>query len=183
MRHTWIRHTTCGGVVSLLCHTWRRRVTCKRVMPRVCTAQGYGVASISRLLKIVGLFCKRALSKRRYSQKETYNLQEPTTCSHPIPHVEVSYHNCDIIGLFCKRALYQRDDILQKRLVIWRSLLIIPHKRVVSHMKETCHVCAMCTLHSCRSLFQNIVSLIGLFCKSDIQFYAHCTRVTWGGYD
>jgi len=45
---------------------------------------GYGVATISRLLKMIGLFCKRALSKRRYSAKETYNFKEPTNRSHPI---------------------------------------------------------------------------------------------------
>jgi len=44
----------------------------------------YGVASTSRLLKIIGLFCKRSLSKRRSSAKETKNLKEPTDCSHPI---------------------------------------------------------------------------------------------------
>jgi len=44
----------------------------------------YGVATISRLLKIIGLFCERALSKRRYSAKETYNFKEPTNRSHPI---------------------------------------------------------------------------------------------------
>jgi len=44
----------------------------------------YGVARASRLLKIIGLFCKRALKKRRYSAKETYNLKEPTNRSHPI---------------------------------------------------------------------------------------------------
>jgi len=44
----------------------------------------YGVATISRLLKIIGLFCKRALQKRLYSAKETYNLKEPTNRSHPI---------------------------------------------------------------------------------------------------
>ena len=44
----------------------------------------YGVATISRLLKIIGLFCKRALWKRRYSAKETYNIKEPTYRSHPI---------------------------------------------------------------------------------------------------
>jgi len=26
---------------------------------------------------------KRALKKRRYSAKETYNLKDPTSCSHP----------------------------------------------------------------------------------------------------
>jgi len=44
----------------------------------------YGVATISRLLKSIGLFCKRALSKRRYSAKETCNSKEPTNRSHPI---------------------------------------------------------------------------------------------------
>ena len=44
----------------------------------------YEVPSISRLLEIIGLFCKRALSKRPYSAKETYNFKEPTNRSHPI---------------------------------------------------------------------------------------------------
>jgi len=44
----------------------------------------YGVAAISRLLEMIGLFCKRDLSKRRYSAKETYNFEEPTNHSHPI---------------------------------------------------------------------------------------------------
>jgi len=48
----------------------------------------YGVATISRLLKIIRLICKRALLKRLYSAIETYNVKEPTTRSHPIP----SYH-------------------------------------------------------------------------------------------
>jgi len=42
------------------------------------------VATISRLLKIVGLFCKRALQNRLYSAKDTYNFKEPTNRSHPI---------------------------------------------------------------------------------------------------
>ena len=41
----------------------------------------YTVATISRLLNIIGLFCKRALLKRRYSAKETYNLKEPASHS------------------------------------------------------------------------------------------------------
>ena len=44
----------------------------------------YGVALISRMDKILGLFCKRALYKRRYSAKETYNFINPTDRSHPI---------------------------------------------------------------------------------------------------
>jgi len=44
----------------------------------------YGVASVSRIDKIIGLFCKRALQKRHYSAKETYNLIDSTNRSHPI---------------------------------------------------------------------------------------------------
>ena len=44
----------------------------------------YSVATISRLLTIIGLFCKRALHKRPILSKETYNFKEPTNRSHPI---------------------------------------------------------------------------------------------------
>jgi len=44
----------------------------------------YGVATCSRFLQIIGLFCKRALWKRWYSAKETYNFKERTNRSHPI---------------------------------------------------------------------------------------------------
>jgi len=44
----------------------------------------YGVPIIRRLFQITGLFCKRALSKRRYSAKETYDFKEPTNRSHPV---------------------------------------------------------------------------------------------------
>ena len=51
----------------------------------------YGLATISRLLKIIGLFCKRALWKRRYSAKETYNFKEPTNRSHSIVYNDYIY--------------------------------------------------------------------------------------------
>jgi len=34
--------------------------------------------TMERLLKIIGLFCKRTLCKRRYSARETYNFKEST---------------------------------------------------------------------------------------------------------
>ena len=43
------------------------------------------VALVSRIDKIIGLFCKRALKKRQYSAKETCNFIDPTNLSHPIP--------------------------------------------------------------------------------------------------
>ena len=44
----------------------------------------YGVATVSRIDEIIGLFCKRDLSNRQYSAKETYHFIDPTDRSHPI---------------------------------------------------------------------------------------------------
>ena len=44
----------------------------------------YGVASISRMLKNIGLFCKRALQKRPIFLKETYIFKHSINRSHPI---------------------------------------------------------------------------------------------------
>jgi len=54
------------------------------VVCRYVKKNAYGVASVSRINKMIGLFCKRVLSKRQYSAKETYNLIDPTDRSHPI---------------------------------------------------------------------------------------------------
>jgi len=44
-----------------------------------------------------GHFCKRALQKRRYSAKMTYNFIEPTNRSHPIPRsASWLVHLCDV---------------------------------------------------------------------------------------
>jgi len=58
---------------------------CISTMTCSCTWQVVSIywLSISRLLKIIGLFCKRALQKRLYSTKETYNFKEPSIRSHP----------------------------------------------------------------------------------------------------
>jgi len=52
----------------------------------------YGVATISRLLKIKGLFGKRALQKRPIFSKETCNFKEPTNRSHPISSDEEAFN-------------------------------------------------------------------------------------------
>jgi len=45
----------------------------------------YGVASVSRIDEIIGLFCKRALLKRLFSVQMTCTLIDLTDRSHPIP--------------------------------------------------------------------------------------------------
>ena len=44
----------------------------------------YGVAMISRLLKIIGLFCRISSLLEGSFAKETCNFKEPTSRSHPI---------------------------------------------------------------------------------------------------
>jgi len=68
----------------------------------------YGVATISRLLKIIGLFCKRALQKRRYSAKETHNFKELTNRSHPISHMNAKMFS--ITYDECKDVFYARKE-------------------------------------------------------------------------
>ena len=87
--YTTLHHTTLN--CSSLKHTYKQHITSVRVMNLV---RHYGVATIDKLLKIIGLFCKRVLSKRRCPAQETYNIKEPTTCSHPM------YPPYIIIGLF-----------------------------------------------------------------------------------
>ena len=65
--------SVCDGVYVLAC-----------VGLCVCVFLWYWVATISRLLKIIGLFCKRTLQKRLHSANEAYNLIDPTDRSHPI---------------------------------------------------------------------------------------------------
>ena len=59
---------------------------CLRVCLFACVCMKDG-----KLLKSIGLFCKRVLSKRRYSAKETYNFKELTNRSHPIAVYSLSH--------------------------------------------------------------------------------------------
>jgi len=77
---------------------------------RISPAATYRVATISRLLKITGLFCKRALQKRRYSAKETYNYKEPTNRSHPIvPSRDIWMHHVTRIKWVMSR-IYENES-------------------------------------------------------------------------
>jgi len=74
-----------------LCVTWLVRDTfmCEWSISRLCVYESwqvycYGVALVSKIDKIIGFFCKRALQKSQYSAKKSYNLIDPTNRSHPI---------------------------------------------------------------------------------------------------
>ena len=85
----------------------------------------YVVATISRILKIIGLFCKRALQKRLYDEKETYNFKEPTSRSHPIfargSSVEAPAKVCYFVRIFRKGSPYKFTLILRLVAIHWGS--------------------------------------------------------------
>jgi len=103
----------------------------------------YGVATISRLPKNIGPFCKRALQNRRISTKETYILKEPAnrsqmitmlvlpltlliqrrhTCTHKILvciQKRFMIYMCQTQQIFmrymCKRYMCKRDSYVRRR--------------------------------------------------------------------
>jgi len=52
----------------------RERLRAKREVADVSCGRWYAVPTISRLLKITGLFCKRALQKRLYKRDEKLRM-------------------------------------------------------------------------------------------------------------
>ena len=67
-----------------------------------CDYCGCGVATIGRLLKIVGLFCKRALLKRRYAAKKPIILRSLLIVASPYCSLHSIRRLLKIIGLFCR---------------------------------------------------------------------------------
>jgi len=87
----WMRHVTDSIHVNVdessmahMTHTWMRHAFAQ---------MAYVVATISRLLRMIGLFCRRSSLLLGSVAKETYSFKEPTTHSHPI-HVNASSHSC-----------------------------------------------------------------------------------------
>ena len=85
--HEWVMAYAICDIWMIYVHSLVMRAMYATHMNKLCTQRihaschmshvafgcvmSYGVATISRLLKMIGLFCKRALQKRRYSAKET----------------------------------------------------------------------------------------------------------------
>jgi len=110
----------------------------------------YGVATISRLLKITYLFCKRAPQKRLNSAKETYNLKEPTNRSHPIcfdiyvyVYLYVSVYN--FFGFFPQRhSMFSRICVRVPVCERVQDLLLFFHSTIVCFHIYTCVYLSVC---------------------------------------
>ena len=91
----------------------------------------YGVATCSRLLKIIGLFCKKALWKRRYSSKETYDFKEPDNRSHPLLNVWCGTL-WSISNMTSKQSV--TSDVLQ-----WDNPSAATHCNTLQHTATQCN--------------------------------------------
>ena len=157
----------------------------------VC-ADLYGVVAISRLLKTTGLFCRRALSKRRYSAEATYHFKEPTNRSHLIRETtdsagqtkkripDKSAHT--LLGLVCRACLltrrptketYKKD--LQKRpqatkVSVQGLFFLVSYvetESVISVQGLFHEACVLyIRIHETQDSYDYEVSFVGLFCRS-----------------
>ena len=110
MTHLYVRHDTLVVMCDMthlylwnylfICVTWLIHMCDMRLDLFICVTNltsactEYRVATISRLLKITGLFCRRALSKRLYSTNEAYHciLQKSPMILRSLIIVAAPYH-------------------------------------------------------------------------------------------
>jgi len=75
-------HTHTHTPIHTYTKTCSRAICCVR--GSLCEVLRYGVATISRHLKIIGLFCRISSLLQGYFAKETSNFEKPTNHNHPI---------------------------------------------------------------------------------------------------
>jgi len=86
-RYAPTRHlrNRCVRVCRCCCHFSAIPIT-----PQICPRCCYGVATIGRLLKIIGLFCRISSLLQGSFAQENYDFKEPTNRCHTIfPYAEI----------------------------------------------------------------------------------------------
>jgi len=122
----------------------------------------YGVALVSRIDKIIGLFCKRALQKRQYSAKETYNFIDPTDRNHPI---------CIYV---CRKGMPGSISEL-----LYNVLINIPYLYICIYLNIYVNICIhiYTCMHLCVYIYVYIHAYIHI--HTYIYVYVHTYVHTW----
>jgi len=160
LSHVWTSHAeilprmspneSCHTYECVMSHIWVTRVTSPIWMSHVTHV---GCKKFDGQLNVEQPEnCpKRALWKRQYSAKETYDSRMSTFCISMISGL------LEIIGLFCKRALWKRlysaKGTYNSR--IYSCPKIAPNNSCqmcewvshVTHMNESCHICEWVMSH------------------------------------
>jgi len=138
-----------------------------------------GVATMSRLLTMIGLFCQRALQKRLYSAKETYVSQEDCALGRHSTVLERRVYTDGSLlpksptkeTIFCKR-----DLCLPRGLCSWETLY---------SPRETCvHlecVPRKLSLEEHDTASQRVSETVSSFEKTHTLMSPE--KTVWGGYD
>jgi len=110
----------------------------------------YGVATISRLLKITCLFCRISSLLQGSFAKKTYHFKEPANLGHPMLSAVMNESYEGPLWRAIMKGHYEGP--------LWRAIMNKSYA-VPWWITLTWHY---------RSLLQNIVSFIGLFGKRDL---------------
>jgi len=109
----------------------------------------YGVALVSMIDKMIGLSCKRALWKRRYSAKETYNSIDPTNRSHPISSFLSKY-----LYAYLHIGIYGHSDIFRMYLAFYRNAYVSVCIFTYIYIQTLRYICYVSSLLSkCLSIY------------------------------
>ena len=138
----------CDPVCCSMLHHGALRCTvlhCVICAALCCTLLHYGVATISRLLKIIGLFCKRDLWKRRNSGTHCNTLQH----SSKVLHFATGWRR--LIGCLKLQVIF-RKRATNYRALLWK----VAYKDKASY--DSTPPCTLC----CNS---RLLTITGLFCK------------------
>jgi len=140
------------------------------------------MATVSRTDKIIVLFCKRTLWKRRYSAKETYNFIDPTDRSHPIClNMYACIYTCLYIYIYA--YMHAPTGIFGYTITHLHTCI-----KVHTHTHIRMFVCPHTYLYtrgtgwrrpigalSCRSFFAKEPLIIGLFAQNDLHRWSILT--------
>jgi len=90
--HIWMVRGTYEWFVA---HMNELRQQCRRIYTHIYDQvpnESYGVATVSRIDKIIGLFCRISSLLQGSFAKKTYHLIDSSNQSHPIAHMHASWH-------------------------------------------------------------------------------------------
>jgi len=121
VRDTWCH--TYGAITGDTCIMSQIQLCPTQIQLCLTQSLWYGVATVSRIDKIIGLFCKRDLQKRRYFAKETYNLIDPTDRSHSVSDTSQFWYLCHKLILYVSQHMKEQHHVY-----------VTDH---VTHMKES----------------------------------------------
>ena len=177
-------------IVSRFCATLSA-IGCMCVYAYVCVTRStntsqcmvYGVATISRHLKIMGLFCRISSLSQSSFAKETCHFKEPTNRSHPVPISHRVFLPCPLQAKLVLQKIVSFVGLFYKRDIYLRSLLIeaTPYPVCIAcsfHVRYksswTCHH-DMWSWHACVLLWE--IDYIAIYLDALLHMIQVCARI------